>query len=282
VACFSDNRRVPTASPAPAYDLFLSYDHRDKAVATRLRQALAKRDVAVWMDSDEISAGERWGQRLEQGLEASRMFGVIATRASMKSRWVQTEYLSALELAHSSSPDLRLTALVFEEVKLPVILRTFQFVDFRPDFEKAVDALVKGIEAAREQPFTVGDAEVDAAPELQYLKTSLNEESAMTSRLLLVRNVSPAVGLILSALAVVGGAVSPTLEAVALTVAAMLVTGLFGWGATLPLLSASRQRAKKMQFLQSALARCGQSQEPECHQVRVEFWRTFQERPTGP
>src|SRR5471030_185763 len=107
----SDNAQ-PKDSSAYAYRAFISYSHRDKAVATRLHRTVEsyripaklvgtvtsvgtvpKRLAPVFRDRDELPASADLGGELSAALRRSMFLMVICSPASSKSHWVDQEIL---------------------------------------------------------------------------------------------------------------------------------------------------------------------------------------------
>ncbi|MGA0611712.1 TIR domain-containing protein [Caldimonas sp. KR1-144] len=102
----------PPAAPARRYGAFLSYSHRDAALATwlqrgletyRLPPRLAGRETAVgpvprtvgpvFRDRDELPAGADLATHVREGLAASRWLIVVCSPAAAASPWVEREIL---------------------------------------------------------------------------------------------------------------------------------------------------------------------------------------------
>ena len=100
------------ATGAYAYRAFISYSHRDKAVATRLHRTVEsyripaklvgtvtpvgtvpRRLAPVFRDRDELPASADLGGELSAALKRSMFLMVICSPASAKSHWVDQEIL---------------------------------------------------------------------------------------------------------------------------------------------------------------------------------------------
>ena len=58
-------------------DLFISYSRRDKDFAAFLGASLAELGADVWLDVDDISAGEKWSEQIQRALDACRVMVVV-------------------------------------------------------------------------------------------------------------------------------------------------------------------------------------------------------------
>lgn len=124
------------------FDVFLSHKSEDHTWAKKLKKALERRGVTVWLDQDEIRPGDRFVWALEQGLEASGAVALVVTPESLNSGWVADEYSRALALANDGQ--LQLIPVLLRDAKLPGFLSNRQSVDFRDPskFEVSVDRLI--------------------------------------------------------------------------------------------------------------------------------------------
>lgn len=128
------------------FDTFISYSSIDSAWATRLKEALEARELRVWMDADQIRAGDVFVGSLETGIEQSNTLVLVVSPESLSSNWVREEYARAMALVNNRA--LRLIPIILRDAALPGFLASRQHVDFRDDlaFEANVDRLVSGIE----------------------------------------------------------------------------------------------------------------------------------------
>jgi len=83
--------------PRNPKQVFLSHAHEDADLAKRLAQDLREAGLSVWMTPDSVQPGEQWASAIERGLDESKIFLVLLTPNSVKSRWVKKETLHALE-----------------------------------------------------------------------------------------------------------------------------------------------------------------------------------------
>ena len=72
--------------------LFLSHSHQDRAFALRLGTELGKSGVDAWLDQWEIQPGDSIVQKIfTEGLSECKVFAVVFSKASTRSRWVREE-----------------------------------------------------------------------------------------------------------------------------------------------------------------------------------------------
>lgn len=104
-------------------DIFVSYASEDLDRVKPLITALEERRFAVWWDR-EIHPGTSWDEAIERELESATWIVAIWTANSIRSRWVRTESMAALERD-------ALIPILLDDVTLPVAFRTTQVVDLR-------------------------------------------------------------------------------------------------------------------------------------------------------
>ena len=75
--------------------VFISYSRTDMDFVQRLATDLEGAGLDVWWDLSDIQGSDVWERKIEEGLRASKYFIVVLTPASLESRWVRREYLSA-------------------------------------------------------------------------------------------------------------------------------------------------------------------------------------------
>lgn len=142
-----------------ADSVFISYSRRDQEFVRRLAEDLNRRvDGGVWFDQSDIQAGDKWRQRIENGVRDCRVVILVLSPDSAKSQYVQMELNLALEAGKKVIP------ILYRPVKLTGALDEFvretQFIDlqrgsYADNFQVLVDALVSGgvVRAEGERPF---------------------------------------------------------------------------------------------------------------------------------
>ncbi len=124
--------------------VFISYSRKDVEYVSELRNALEAalkaQDVCIWMDKFNIRAGEDWIDEVETALRQSSYMIYVHTSSSATSSQVRKEWSYFLNRGKHVIP------LIVENVELPFLLETIQFLDFcTQDFQIAVKQLVAEI-----------------------------------------------------------------------------------------------------------------------------------------
>jgi hypothetical protein len=112
--------------------LFISYSHSDKQFAEKLAQDLKAYGIKVWIDEAEIKIGDSLIRKIREGIDRTEYFGVILSKASVQSEWVQTELDVAMN-QQIEGKKVKVLPFLVEDCKLPGFLRGKLYADFRDD-----------------------------------------------------------------------------------------------------------------------------------------------------
>jgi catechol 2,3-dioxygenase-like lactoylglutathione lyase family enzyme len=87
---------------AKSYAAFISHASQDRRAAERIEQALGK--DRVWFDRSDIRLGALLGRELLSNIQKSRTIVLVWSESAARSPWVQTEWLSAVNLGKPVIP----------------------------------------------------------------------------------------------------------------------------------------------------------------------------------
>ena len=124
------------------WDVFLSYDSRDRARVQRLAEQLREAGLQVWFDTWVIEPGDDIYAAIEHGQEYARTLVLCMSPAALTSQWVQSERNSALFRDPQNSAR-RFIPLLLEDCQIPDTIRRFSFVDWRDESDDALDRLIQ-------------------------------------------------------------------------------------------------------------------------------------------
>ena len=116
---------------------FFSYSSEDSDFALRLAGDLKAAPASVWLDRLDITPGDRWDRAVEDALTNCTRMLVILSPASVSSTNVMDEVSFALEEQKTVIP------VVYQDCTIPFRLRRVQHVDFRQDYARGVQQLLK-------------------------------------------------------------------------------------------------------------------------------------------
>ena len=104
--------------------VFISYSRNDMEFVQHLAGDLQRTGLDVWWDLSDIQGSDVWERKIEEGLRSSQYFIVVLTPASLESRWVRREYLSA------DNKSLKIIPLKLKTCnEMPLTLRDIQPID---------------------------------------------------------------------------------------------------------------------------------------------------------
>ena len=138
--------------------VFLSWSgEQSKAIANALKQWLPRvfQGLDVWMSDHDIQAGDRWGRKLDEQLEASHLGIVCLTAENLKSPWLIFEAGALSKAIDESRVVPYLFALKTTDVGPPLA----QFQSVNADKKGTLD-LVNSIYHAIESPLPLSELPV--------------------------------------------------------------------------------------------------------------------------
>ncbi len=127
--------------PSDAPTAFFSYSREDSEFALRLAADLKSAGANVWLDQLDIRPGQRWARAVQEALDNAERVLVILSPSSVESSNVEDEVTFALEEHKSVIP------VFYRDCKVPLQLRPFQYVDFRPDYDRGLAVMVRTLSA---------------------------------------------------------------------------------------------------------------------------------------
>ena len=140
--------------------LFISYKRQEEEFARQLSQTLKARGLAVWIDVDEIHAGDDWQDTIQEGLDQSDILILIVTPAAMESKQVSNEW------KYFNREEKLIIPVIRQNAKLHYQLASLQQVDFENrNYNEAVEQLIRRITRTTTQP-SVATASIASEPVL--------------------------------------------------------------------------------------------------------------------
>jgi hypothetical protein len=115
---------------------FLSYCREDSDFAHRLAGDLKAAGSIVWLDFD-IVPGQQWDRAVEEALASSQRMVVVLSPAAVNSTNVMDEVSFALDEKKTIIP------IIYRDCTVPFRLRRVQYVDFRQDYARGLQDLVR-------------------------------------------------------------------------------------------------------------------------------------------
>ena len=135
--------------------IFLSHSSKDKFFVRELAERFKEYGVKVWLDEAEIKIGESLTEKVGRAIDQTDYVGVILSRNSINSEWVQRELQVDMQKEFSKKKVVILPMLL-EDVEIPPFLRDKLYADFtsteryESTFPKILTAM--GISIKKDRP----------------------------------------------------------------------------------------------------------------------------------
>ncbi len=128
--------------------IFISYSRGDHVFANRLKDALERKGIAVWIDTKEILPGDSIIQEIRKGIDGAHYVCALISENSVRSEWVQNELDTAMSVQLEQRKVKVLPILLNRNVDLPGFLRGRLYVDFSTKglFDEGVELIMRRIE----------------------------------------------------------------------------------------------------------------------------------------
>lgn len=120
--------------------IFVSYKREDREFTLKLAKALTEKGIHVWIDLQQITAGERWDAEVQKALEQSEILIVILSPASVASQNVMDE------VSYAITNKKRIIPVKVKECSIPFRLDRLHFIDFTEGYEAAFMELSKTLD----------------------------------------------------------------------------------------------------------------------------------------
>jgi hypothetical protein len=125
----------------PKSNIFMSYSRREVPFVNNLVDDLEDQDYAVWLDYRSLIPGTPWAGQIDTGIADSDVILLVVSKASMASQYVEMEWNQVLKQGK------RVIILIFEAVDLPIELESFEWVDFRGNYQNSLTELRRQLDS---------------------------------------------------------------------------------------------------------------------------------------
>jgi hypothetical protein len=121
--------------------VFVSHASADKPFVDRLVADLAARSIPIWYDKLDLRVGESVPGAINTGLNDSKYFAIVLSKASVASVWVREELNAAL-MRQVAKGGTFILPLLLEDCAIPPLLAHRRYADFRTDYSTALSELL--------------------------------------------------------------------------------------------------------------------------------------------
>jgi len=112
--------------------VFISYDKRDKYFVNLLHALLDNEEIDIWRDREKISIGDRYQERIREGLQGARSLIAVVSQHAVESKWVTTE-LAMFLAARANSPVIPIVLDGTPPAKVYHALEAYQAINMTED-----------------------------------------------------------------------------------------------------------------------------------------------------
>lgn len=131
--------------------VFISHSSVDKPFAKILCMDLEANGYIPWLDEWDIKVGESIPERISNGLEEADFIIVILSENSVTSKWVEREWHTKYwnEIQNGR---VHVLPILLKDCKIPELLITKKYADFRKDFNIGLNDLLSALESLSNKP----------------------------------------------------------------------------------------------------------------------------------
>jgi hypothetical protein len=128
------------------HSIFLCHSLKDKLFVRNLSQHLKECGIHAWIDEAEIKIGQSLTNVIGDAISKIDFFGIVLSRNSIDSEWVQRELQIALQREFTERRVVVLPLLI-SDVVIPPFLRDKLYADFRDtaDFYDSLFLLLRAL-----------------------------------------------------------------------------------------------------------------------------------------
>ena len=150
-----------------SYDVFLSYNSKDKTKVLALAERLRNKGLHVWLDDWVIKPGDDISLAIESGLQESRTQILCLSQTALDSEWGKLERSTVL-FRDATNRGRRFVPLLLSDCNLPDTLRRYKFVDYRDQSTLSFEVLLSACRTS------FGNASVTSSPQYKKDIATLN------------------------------------------------------------------------------------------------------------
>jgi len=126
------------------YDVFVSYNYRDKEFVYVLVKKLEEHGIRVFVDYRDFQTGAPIIKELERAIASSQYVLLVLTPAFVESSWTVFESMF-VQMHDPADKQGRILPILVEDCDIPLRLATLTHIDFRQDFEKGMTQLLASL-----------------------------------------------------------------------------------------------------------------------------------------
>ncbi len=134
IGLFSDKKFVAK--------VFISYSMKDSDFVSKLTKDLMRNGFQVLTLDNVVLVGDNIREKVVDSIQNADFFVVVMSKDAVESSWVSDE----LEFAIKNNK--RVLPVLKEKIDLPSKIKSIQYADFTADYNSAISALLKSLQAS--------------------------------------------------------------------------------------------------------------------------------------
>lgn len=130
-------------SKKDSYDVFISYASKDSNAANTIADKCKNLGLDVWIDSNEIEAGEKWRDKIESAIRSCDVVVIIISKDALSSDWVNKEWSIICE-EKWSRPKISILPIKLDNTITPPFLSNYNeyLITNVYDYDEVKDSIV--------------------------------------------------------------------------------------------------------------------------------------------
>lgn len=131
----ADEQKVPS--------VFISYAHKDSAIANKIKGDLRRHGISVWIDERLKPGDEAWKKQLAVAIQEQPCLAFLMTKKSVSSEYCQWELDTARRWKKIILP------VMVEAADVPGPIQRLQYIDLRDNYADGLARLVTAIKESK-------------------------------------------------------------------------------------------------------------------------------------
>jgi hypothetical protein len=126
--------------------VFISYNHNDKAIGTKIALDLQSKEIEVYMDHWEMGVGDSILEKIEEGIDNSSFLIVLLSSNSVESEWVRTELQYAFNKEQQMDRKF-IIPIVLDDCNLPDSVAGRKYINIinNSDYKEGIQYILNAI-----------------------------------------------------------------------------------------------------------------------------------------
>jgi hypothetical protein len=154
------------------FDFFISHSSATKELARLVYYNAVTNSLRVWYDEALLILGDQLEQELKRGIEQSKSFLLLHSKAAMESKWVPRE-MAIAQSVFKNDPSFRLMTVKLDDEPVPEFWQKFLYLQWdNSDQAGSVLRLLSDLTGHRPMIQIAAAAVLSAAPSEAFVNSS--------------------------------------------------------------------------------------------------------------